>query len=475
MAAPIVVRISKCRFLLSNVNSPSLSGSGLKLIRDSSCRTSFLRKQIQVLGARFLSNDALPLTVDSGQQRQSPLLTKRLPASKLEALKIVKQKPDQPANAKILKVAVIGSPNAGKSTLTNALLKWKVSSVSSKVHTTRAKINAVLTENDTQIVFLDTPGVIHPSKIKRHSLEKSLLVDPHYTIKQADLIAVVVDVSETWNRSALDPLVLQLLHVNSKIPSVLVLNKVDLMTKKSTLLWTTKVLTDNVVDGRKNSYVKSKAEKTPKANLIMQNYESSSEEIESRTIETLGDSERKNNELIQQICEEANLKDSWQEYYQVIRRLDQLLQMKRGWPNFQQVFMISSKEQDGVEDFKEYLLSCSKPGDWLYHSSLLTDQDPWEIAKQSVLEKLLDHLPQEVPYNIDLDIIYWSEDDELLSIVMELICRTSHHMRLCLGKQGGTVRQICKEAKQAVMDAFQRELKMKLVVRLKPAKVKRRK
>ena len=90
-------------------------------------------------------------------------------------------------NPKSLRVAIIGAPNAGKSTLTNKLLGWKVAPVSCKVHTTRSRTTGVVTEGDSQIVILDTPGLIENSKLKRHNLETSLLIDPHVALLEADL------------------------------------------------------------------------------------------------------------------------------------------------------------------------------------------------------------------------------------------------------------------------------------------------
>lgn len=84
-------------------------------------------------------------------------------------------------------MAIIGAPNAGKSTLTNKLLGWKVAPVSCRVHTTRSRTTGIITEGNSQIVILDTPGLIESSKLKRHNLESSLLMDPHIALLEADL------------------------------------------------------------------------------------------------------------------------------------------------------------------------------------------------------------------------------------------------------------------------------------------------
>lgn len=74
----------------------------------------------------------------------------------------------QPGNAlKIIKVALIGIPNAGKSTLVNRLIGYNVCGVSKCTHTTKTKLQAALTLEDTQIIFVDTPGIV-----KDHEAEK---------------------------------------------------------------------------------------------------------------------------------------------------------------------------------------------------------------------------------------------------------------------------------------------------------------
>uniref|UniRef100_H3BZ92 GTPase Era, mitochondrial n=1 Tax=Tetraodon nigroviridis TaxID=99883 RepID=H3BZ92_TETNG len=152
----------------------------------------------------------------------------------------------QPAHPKVLKVAVIGAPNAGKSTLSNQLLGRKVFAVSRKVHTTRNRALGVLTEGDTQIILLDTPGLTTVSKVKRHQLEKSLLVDPWNTVKEADLMVVMVDVSDRWMCGRLDMEVLKCLSQHPDTPAILVLNKTYFISKAKTGSWEyhSEVLTD---------------------------------------------------------------------------------------------------------------------------------------------------------------------------------------------------------------------------------------
>ncbi|KAG8008260.1 GTPase Era [Nibea albiflora] len=140
------------------------------------------------LGAEAFLNR---LTKDKAAQAEADGGFHRLPASvppdSAEQLSLLMRHPNQPDNPKVLKVAIIGAPNAGKSTLSNQLLGRKVFAVSKKVHTTQTRAMGVLTEDDTQIILLDTPGFTTASKVKRHHLEKSLLVDPWNTVKEADL------------------------------------------------------------------------------------------------------------------------------------------------------------------------------------------------------------------------------------------------------------------------------------------------
>ncbi|XP_032072638.1 GTPase Era, mitochondrial isoform X2 [Thamnophis elegans] len=164
---------------------------------------------------------------------------------------LMSHRPDQPENPKVLRVAIIGAPNAGKSTLSNQLLGRKILAVSRKVHTTRCNAQGVLTVEDTQLIILDTPGLTTAAKGKRHNLEKAMLSDPFNSLNDADVVLVLVDVSDRHTRHQLHPQVLRCLKQFPQVPSLLVLNKVDLVKKKGLLLELVGELTEGAFGGKK--------------------------------------------------------------------------------------------------------------------------------------------------------------------------------------------------------------------------------
>ena len=121
-------------------------------------------------------------------------------------------------------VAIVGKPNAGKSTLLNALLGQKLSIVTSKPQTTRHRVLGILSDAESQIIFLDTPGVIEP----RYGLQESMMRSVRRAVVDADLILFIADVT----RESPDTLSLAEL---GDVPAVLVLNKMDLIRSEDAL------------------------------------------------------------------------------------------------------------------------------------------------------------------------------------------------------------------------------------------------
>ena len=127
-------------------------------------------------------------------------------------------------------VSVIGRPNVGKSTFLNALIGQKISAISDKAQTTRNIINIIYTEDDMQVVFLDTPGIQQP----KNKLGDYMLKISESALKDVDAITYIVDCSPTIGK--LDSYIIEKLQeVSANIPIILLINKIDQIPKEGLL------------------------------------------------------------------------------------------------------------------------------------------------------------------------------------------------------------------------------------------------
>ncbi|HPY40752.1 MAG TPA: GTPase Era [Thiolinea sp.] len=132
-------------------------------------------------------------------------------------------------------IAIAGRPNVGKSTLMNHLIGFKVSATANKPQTTRHNIRGILSEDDCQVVFLDTPGIHRSSK---SLLNKTINLQAVAALEDVDAVIMIVE-AERWEDE--DSLVLERLQ-HLTCPVFLVANKVDRVRQKSDLLaWLQKV------------------------------------------------------------------------------------------------------------------------------------------------------------------------------------------------------------------------------------------
>lgn len=125
-------------------------------------------------------------------------------------------------------VALIGAPNAGKSTITNNFVGSKVSIVSPKVQTTRTMVKGIGIYGNTQIIFLDTPGIFKPKR----RLDRAMVASAWNGVGDADIIVLVVDAHKGFDDEV--RAIVNRLKEN-KLEAVLVLNKVDLVKKEKLL------------------------------------------------------------------------------------------------------------------------------------------------------------------------------------------------------------------------------------------------
>lgn len=119
-------------------------------------------------------------------------------------------------------VSIIGRPNVGKSTFVNRVIGHKIAIMSDKAQTTRNKIQGVMTRDDAQIIFIDTPGIHKP----KHKLGDFMMKVATNTLSEIDAIMFMVNVNEDIGRG--DEYIMNMLK-NLKTPVFLVLNKIDLV------------------------------------------------------------------------------------------------------------------------------------------------------------------------------------------------------------------------------------------------------
>ena len=149
-------------------------------------------------------------------------------------------------------IALIGAPNAGKSTLTNLLVGTKISIVTHKVQTTRTRITGVAMFDDAQVVIIDTPGIFQPKK----RLDRAMVSSAWSSVDDVDIVCFLIDVAR-YNNKDNEVIIENIKKQNKKC--VLLLNKIDTIEKEKLLtitenLWEHNIFTDVfMISATKNS------------------------------------------------------------------------------------------------------------------------------------------------------------------------------------------------------------------------------
>ena len=140
-------------------------------------------------------------------------------------------------------VNIIGKPNVGKSTLMNVLIGERLSIISSKAQTTRHRIMGIINDDDYQIVFSDTPGMLKP----KYELHKNMMGFVHMALEDADVILFVTDLFET--DAEIEDVIEKINQ--SGVPVLLVINKIDLSKdnklEEVTAYWTQRIKAETVI------------------------------------------------------------------------------------------------------------------------------------------------------------------------------------------------------------------------------------
>ena len=190
-------------------------------------RMEMEEEQRYIMGKLGISRDGKGMVLPLAQEAQVTM-------SKGKEIKLEELPPEtklqiDPKTYKSGFVAVIGRPNVGKSTLINSLIGQKIAIMSDKPQTTRTRIMCVLTQQDAQMVFLDTPGIHKP----KHKLGEYMVRAAEGTLKEVDAIIFVVDATEKFGPG--EQYILERLQATQK-PVILAINKLDLLEDKEQLL-----------------------------------------------------------------------------------------------------------------------------------------------------------------------------------------------------------------------------------------------
>lgn len=271
-------------------------------------------------------------------------------------------------------VALMGAPNAGKSTLLNALVGTKVSIVTHKAQTTRNQIRGVVTEDQSQIIFVDTPGVFAPKR----RLDRAMIHSAWSGAGDADLVALIVDAPR-----GITPEVQALCEGLESVPQpkVLVLNKIDQIKRE----------------------------------------------------ELLALSEKLN----------ARLK-------------------------FDQTFMISALNGDGVPHFVKWAANGVPVGPFHFPEDQITDLTLALTAAEVTREKLFLRIHDEIPYNLTVEPeLFETKKDGSYRIQQVIVVTRDTHKKIILGKGGQTIKAVGAEARKELKQMLETDVHLFLFVKVR--------
>ncbi|TRY67736.1 hypothetical protein TCAL_09816 [Tigriopus californicus] len=381
------------------------------------------------------------------------------PASHARALTDKPAYPTRPGfRPQSLEVSVLGVPNAGKSTLVNTLVGVTACPHSSKVHTTRQNSDIIYTQDETQIIFRDTPGVVRLKDAAKFHLENTLVNDPEQGCSEADVIVVVQDVSNRYVREALDKRILRLLCLFHHIPSVLVLNKIDTIPKSRRVYDLIRKLTCNRL---RNQVTSTRILPQP----------------DPRSVESYLKSKEKAKPVEKKVRNEDFLATLQATEILTETKVAELTEGVVGWPNFTEVFTISALSGEGISPLRDFLLHSARDREWRFSDKLVTRDNPKDIVIRTLKAKLLDVLPEEIPYALQPEIEFWNCDEGTLKVGILIKSKVERYVGVLLSNGGDYIKTFAKLAEQDLQNFFQTEVFVSVNVKLtgkRTDKVKRR-
>ena len=284
-------------------------------------------------------------------------------------------------------IAVIGAPNAGKSTLVNAVVGAKVSIVTHKVQTTRFQVRGVVTRGDVQLVLIDTPGIFSPKR----RLDRAMVKAAWSGASDADAILHIVDAPAEGRVVA-----------NKKASG-------DARSAEDV----ERIVAGLKAEGQKAILVLNKVDSMPRDALL--------------------------------------------------GVADKLYQTGA----YSDVFMISAKTGDGIEDLRKHLETIAPAGAWMYPEDQLADLQERLIGAEITREKAMLRLHDELPYAITVETDSFKEQkDGSVRMEQTIFVARDSQKGIVLGKKGDTIKAIGSTARAAMIEFFDRPVHLFLTVKV---------
>ncbi|CAD6186574.1 unnamed protein product [Caenorhabditis auriculariae] len=341
---------------------------------------------------------------------------------------------------------VIGAPNVGKSLLTNNIARAALSAVSSKMDTTTKNVHVNLTESDTQLVVVDSPGAVSTGHVRQtmHHQEERVLTDAERALHKAQHILVVQDATAPGRY--IHHRVLHMLHRYAHVPSTLAINKIDLVSRRSDLLPLVPILTNGRVG---DAPIPSSGATIGRLGKVVQKPSEGGDVFENRDDKWMASYR----DMIQKPTHKCG--------YAATRHL---FRDVNGWSGFDRVFFVSSLTGEGIDDLRNHLKGVATSGEWLMEADQLTDKTPQELCTDAIRAAVLDMVHGDVAYTVRVGISEWVEQGEVLQIVGDIQCAKHRDGVLIIGKGGGRISEIGRRVNAHLHSLFQRQLYVRLVV-----------
>ena len=317
-------------------------------------------------------------------------------------------------------VAVIGKTNVGKSSIINRLVGEKVSAIANKPQTTRTRIKGIVNRPNSQIIFLDTPG-LHKSKSK---LGNVMIENAIASIPESDIVLYVIDASEYKN----------LKKANNNL--------------------------DQNGENIKNEILNGIQPQEDKISNVSILEKKVLKQEDSKILEKIKEANKKTILIINKI----DLIDK--------EKLANIINEYKNLYDFKAIIPVSIKKEKNVEEILNEIESNLEEGPAYYDTEEYTDQNLRQIAEETIREKALKLLQDEVPHGILVEVNKMKsrktkDMEKIYDIESTIFCLRESHKGIIIGKNGSMLKKIGTYAREDLEKMLDTKVNLKLWVKVK--------